>query len=269
VPDAPTFIQLSLVIAAALAFAAGSGISAARLGRPAVSVSMSVAGLLLCLAALASHSISRNDWLPLRDNFDALVWLAVIIGGAGLYLQWRGTVGRIEWVVSPVVVLLLVCAAAFGAAMPHEYTNTLWAWTHRVGVYASPVAFAIAACAGVMYLVLRRKLRSKDVFASADASFGSLERLERLNYRAVRVGFVLLTVGVLTGIVRVLQHDTKLGEQWFWQPKILLSVTAYLLYAVVLHGPINPAFKGKRTAWCSIAGFVLLLATIVVVQQME
>jgi ABC-type uncharacterized transport system permease subunit len=267
VPEAPTHVQLLLVIAAAVAFAASGGVSAARVTSAAVTAALSGVGLLLAAAALITHSITRNNWLPLRDNFDALVWLAFIIGAASLYLQRRTPVGRIEWIASPVIVVLLVCAAAFGAARPHEYTNTLWAWTHRIGVYTGPAVFALAACTGVMYLLLRKKLRSK--VALEPGSFGNLERLEQFNFRAIRVGFVLLSIGIFTGLGRVLQHETSLGNHWFWQPKVLLSTAAFVLYAVVLHSPINPAFNGKKNAICSIAGFLLLLATIVVVQQMK
>ena len=268
-PDAPTHFQLLLVIAAAISFAAAGAVSAARVTGPNVTAILSGAGLVFCAAALTAHSIARDNWLPLRDNFDALVWLATIIGAASLYLQRRAAVGRIEWVASPVVVVLLVCAASFGSSRPHEYTNTLWAWTHRIGVFAGPAVFALAACTGVMYLVLRRKLRSKVALDPGSGSFGNLERLERFNFRAIRIGFVLLSVGIFTGLGNVLQHETKLGQHWFWQPKVLLSSAAFVLYAVVLHSPINPAFNGKKNAICSIAGFLLLLATIVVVQQME
>ncbi|HEX8325263.1 MAG TPA: cytochrome c biogenesis protein CcsA [Tepidisphaeraceae bacterium] len=265
-PDLPTILQLLLVALAAVLVMGGAALSASGVRRGAVM--LPAGGLVLALVAQALHSAGRGDWLPLQDNFDALLWLAILVGGAALYLRWRGTVPKIDLVSGPIVVLLLTGAAVFGRARPHEYTDSLWAWTHRLSTYASPVAFALAACAGVFYLVLRRKLRQKP-HGPPDAGYGSLERLERLNYTAVQIGFALLTVGLVTGLVRALGHSTKMGDHWFWQPKVLLSFGAYAVYAIVLNSPITPALRGRKTAILSIAGFVLLLGTLAAVQQMK
>lgn len=264
-PASPSIPQLVLVIVAAGLFSAGAvASSVVRARREMASLSFSVGGVVICLIAQLLHAIQRQDWLPLQDNFDALVWLAVLLAGATVYLQARRTVGRIEWFVLPVVVLLLIFAAVYGAARPHAYTNSLWAWTHRIGVYLlSPLLFAIAAGAGVMYLVLRAKLRRKHP-GPVDSSFGSLEKFERLNYATVLIGFVLLTIGIIAGFAL---KPAALGSNWYLQPKFLLSAGAYAVYAIVLHSPINPALRGKRTAILSIAGFALLLGVIVSVQQ--
>ncbi|MDB5326536.1 MAG: cytochrome c assembly protein [Phycisphaerales bacterium] len=263
--DLPTIVQLLLVAAAAALIAAGTVLSAR--GRRGTSVFPAV-GLGLALAAQLLHSGDRHDWLPLQDNFDALLWLAILVGGVTLYLRHRGTVPKVDLVTGPIVMVLLIAAAVFGRARPHEYKDTLWDWTHRLSTYASPVAFALAASAGVLYLVLRSKLRQKP-HGPPDASYGSLERLERLNYTAVTIGFALLTVGLITGVFLVLSRDTTLGSHWFWKPKVLLSFGAYAVYALVLHSPYNPALRGKQTAILSIFGFVLLLGTLAVVQAMR
>lgn len=264
-PEVPSILQLMLVTAAAFVFAAGVGASALRIKKDLVSMALTAGGVVVCLLAQMLHSVQRHDWLPLQDNFDSLVWLAILLASATLYLQARRTLGRIEWFVLPVVILLLAFAAIYGSARPHAYTNSLWGLTHRIGVYLSPLLFAIAAGAGVMYLVLRGKLRSKH-HAPVDSSFGSLEKFERLNYAAVTVGFVLLTIGIIAGFAL---HPSTLGERWYLQPKMLLSIGAYVLYAIIVHSPINPAIRGKRTAILSIAGFALLLGVIVTVQQMK
>ena len=264
--DLPTLVQLLLVAAAALAVAGGVVVSAT--GRRRGVVTLPAVGLALALVAQILHARRRGDPWPLQDNFDALLWLAILIGLASLYLRARGTVPKVDWVSGPIVVLLLAAAAVFGRARPHEYTDSLWAWTHRLTAYASPVAFAVAACAGVWYLLLRRKLRQKP-HGPPDASYGSLERLERLNYTAVQIGFVLLTVGLASGLTRTIGHPTRLGEHWFYQPKVLLSFVTYAVYAVVLHSPITPTLRGKKTAILSIAGFVLLLGTLAAVQGVK
>jgi ABC-type transport system involved in cytochrome c biogenesis permease subunit len=264
----PTAAQIVLVLLAALLVASGVGLSIPK--APALRLWTAIftcAGIAVATVALVWHAVQRRSWFPLDDNFDSLLWLAILTALMSLYLQGRKAIGRIEWFLLPIVVLLLCAAAFFGVAVPHEYTRSLWNNLHLIAVFTGPIALALAAASGIMYLVLRARLRNKS--APVDARFGSLERLEHLTYNAVTIGFALLTVGLITGVVRAVQADTKLGTHWFWQPKVLLAMAAYVLYALVLHSPINPSFRGRRTAILSIAGFVLLLGTIGVVQVMR
>jgi ABC-type transport system involved in cytochrome c biogenesis permease subunit len=77
---------------------------------------------------------------------------------------------------------------------------------------------------------------------------------------AVVLGFALLTVGMVTGVVRWLNGThVPVG-------KITLSSLAWLAYAIVLHAPINPRFRGRKAAMLSIFGFALMIATLVAVQ---
>lgn len=225
---------------------------------------LSVAGTVLSLIALIWHAVQRGSWVPLDDNFDAILWIAILTAMVSLYLQRQKMIGRIDWVLSPIVALLLLSAAFFGTMMPHGYTHTLWGTLHRFSVFTGPIFLALAAACGTMYLILSARLRNKH--SVVDARFGSLERLEHLNYTSVSIGFALLTIGLITGVVRAVESNTRFGDQWFLNPKIVLSVVAYVLYALVLHSPINPSFRGRRTAILSIAGFILLLGTLGLVQ---
>lgn len=265
-PDGPTIAQLIWIAVAAVLLAGGT-IASAKRRRP-LAAGLSVAGLLAAILAQTLHALHRNDWIPLQDNFDALLWLAILLAATSLYLRRNPAMTPIDRIATPIAVLLMAGAAFYGKARPHEYTDSLWAWTHRLSAYASPLAFALAAGAGVGYLTLRSKLRNRR-HAPPDAQFGSLERYERVNYLAVQIGFALLTIGLVSGLIRALAPGSKLGSHWWMSPKVLLSFGTYAVYAVVLHSPINPAFRGSKTAVLSIAGFVLLMGTLVAVQQMK
>ena len=38
------------------------------------------------------------------------------------------------------------------------------------------------------------------------------------------------------------------------------------MYAIVLHAPINPIFRGRRAAFLSMLGFALMIGTLIAVQ---
>jgi ABC-type uncharacterized transport system permease subunit len=269
--------QLALVLAAAALFAAAAGLSLLR-ARAAWEASAAVrvaakatgqVGFLAGLAVLVWHSAGRQTWLPLGDNFDTLACLGVLLAGFVLYVQAYRPLRGLDWFLLPVVSLLLAAAAVFGRTKPHEYVDTTWSWVHRVTAYGGAVAFAVAGAAGLMYLIANRRLRSKATkLAGPGANLGSLERLERLTLSAVGLGFALLTIGAVTGLARIaqVQGDTTLGERWFLNPKVLLALGVWVVYAVVLHSPINPSFRGRKAAVLSVVGFVLMIGTVVAVQ---
>ena len=86
----------------------------------------------------------------------------------------------------------------------------------------------------------------------------SLERLEHLTMVSVTVGFALLTVGLITGYVRFRPNQLPVV-------KLALATLAWVVYAVVLHAPFNPRFRGRRAALLSVLGFALMVGTIIVV----
>jgi len=155
-----------------------------------------------------------------------------------------------------------------GKAKPQQYVDTTWSWVHRVTSYSGAAAFGIAGAAGAMFLLASRRLRHKT--PANGPALGSLERLERITYSSVTLGFALLTIGLVTGIVRVLRDggSTKLGEHWFASPKVVGAFAVWIVYAIVLHSPINPRFRGRKVAVLSIVGLVLMIGTLVAVNFM-
>ena len=267
--------QTALLIAAIACFAAATGLSLLRIRRDGDGVRFAAKaaaylGLLLGVCVLAWHSAQRNTWLPLGDNFDTLVCLGLLLAGFVLYIQVYRPIRGLDWFLLPIVILLLTAAAVFGQTQPHAYVDETWSWVHRITAYGGAAAFAVACAAGLMYLIVNRRLRSKQyVLAAPSQSFGSLERLEHLTLMAVGLGFALLTIGAVTGLVRIGRSpsgETTLGERWYLNPKVLLACGVWLVYAVVLHSPINPSFRGRKAAVLSVVGFVLMVGTLVAVQ---
>ncbi len=48
--------------------------------------------------------------------------------------------------------------------------------------------------------------------------------------------------------------------------KVGLAASVWLVYAVVLHAPLNPVFRGRRAAVLSVVGFVLMVGAVVAAQ---
>ena len=174
----------------------------------------------------------------------------------------------LDWFIMPVVILLLCAAAVFGRSKWHPYIPATWLWVHLVSTFGGAVAFVIAGAVGAMYLITNARLRSKA--AAIGPGFGSLERLEHFTRISVTLGFALLTIALITGFIDILQKGgaTRLGAHWFLKPKVLLASSVWVVYALVLHAPINPSFRGRKAAMLSILGFLLMIGTLIAVQFM-
>jgi ABC-type uncharacterized transport system permease subunit len=278
---APNFGQLALLCLAIVCFAAEGGLSLiqlrvapnlARFGPKAAGY----AGITAALALLLWHVAGRDQWIPLDDNFEALLWLGLLVAGFAVYVQRTKPLGGLDWFLSPIIVLLLIGAGYFGRLRPHQYVDTAWSVVHRVSAYGGAAAFAVACAGGAVYLLASRRLRRKDLSAdlatelAAPPLLGSLERLERMIDASVTIGFGLLSIALVTGAVKII-HDgphTELGPRWFESPKIWLAVSVWLIYALVLHTPISPSIRGRKAAMLSIVGFVLMVGTLVATQFM-
>ena len=259
----PTTGQLVLLGLAVALFAAGVGVAVARAwGRSSDALRLPgkaclYGGIVAAIGVIAWHAVGRHEWLPVNDNFESLVWLGVLLALFVMYTQHAKPVGGLELFVMPIVIVLLVAAGFFGRLEPQEYRELredTWMWVHRVSAYGGAVAFAMAAAGGAMYVLASRRLRNKTPLKG----FGSLERLEHLTMVSVTVGFALLTVGLVTGLVRYRPNQLPVT-------KLALASLAWVVYAVVLHAPFNPRFRGQRAAILSVFGFALVVGTIVVV----
>jgi len=253
----PNVGQILLIVSAAAALGVSAALAPSPRSRP-----LAILAIVIALATLAWHSISRGSWVPLEHNFDALVWLGLLIAIFVAYVQWRRPVAGLEWFVLPIASMLFLGAAYFGRFKPHEYIDSTWSWVHRLSSFASAVALAIAGAGGLMYLIANRRLRDKTRVWSSP--LGSLERLEHLTFLSVTLGFALLTIAVVTGLDYLVRGRAH-AEGWL-APKILLGMGVWIVYAVALHAPIAPALRGRKVAILSVCGFVLLVGTIVATQ---
>ena len=259
----PTNGQIALLLAAVVLFAAGGIVSFIRLSKPTnamrwVTKSCMYLGITAAIAALLWHSITRGGWTPLGDNFDALVWLGLLLASFVAYVQRTKPLAALDWFVMPIVILLLLSAVVFGRTEFHHYVGQAWTSIHLISNLAGAAAFAIAAASGAMYVLASKRLRSKQPVGPA---LGSLERLEHLTMTAVTLGFALLTIGIITGVIQLFGQGKSTSPA-----KVILAASVWLVYAVVLHAPINPVFRGRRAALLSIIGFVLMVGALVAAQ---
>ncbi|UCC66838.1 MAG: c-type cytochrome biogenesis protein CcsB [Deltaproteobacteria bacterium] len=196
---------------------------------------------------------------PVVNLHESLSFFAWAIVGFFLVLRHRYRVDVLGAFVSPLASLLIIWAAI----LPKEIfplpppLRSYWLPIHVTFAFLGDGIFALACCAGVIYLIQERFVKSKRVGVLSQR-LPSLEVLDEINYRSLTIGFPLLTVGIITGAVWA---NYAWGSYWSWDPKETWSLITWLLYAALLHQRLMVGWRGKKAAIMSIVGFGAVLFT--------
>jgi cytochrome c-type biogenesis protein CcsB len=145
----------------------------------------------------------------------------------------------------------LYLPADINPLMPALQSN--WLTYHVITCFLGYAAFAVACGVSIMYLI-----KAKSEEGGSDAAGGLLsvfpptKVLDDLNYKAIMVGFPLLTLGIITGAAWA---NYAWGTYWSWDPKETWSLIVWFIYAAFLHARFTKGWVGRRAAWLSIIGF--------------
>ena len=86
--------------------------------------------------------------------------------------------------------------------------------------------------------------------------FSHSEELDTLSYRSILIGFVLLTIGLISGAVWA---NEAWGTWWSWDPKETWAFISWMFYAAYLHMRISKGWQGRRPALMATTGFLVVL----------
>lgn len=143
-----------------------------------------------------------------------------------------------------------------GAISANSFTQIIFP-IHVTLVIFSYAAFVVTFVCGVMYLIQEHELKAKH-FGAAFRRLPALTTCDEIGYRSLSVGFVLLTLGVVTGIVWNNQRD---GRYWHNDPKEVMALATWLIYLFIMHYRLTAGWRGRRVALLSIIGLAVVLLT--------
>ncbi len=221
-------------------------------------------GSLMIKIGLVFHTISLTSRtveaarLPLSNQYEFATSFAWGIAICYFEFERRYKFKVLGTFVTPLLLIVIFYAAMqsrdIRPLMPALQSN--WILIHVSTAIFSYGAFAIACGISMMYL-LRDKFK-QDTFITKNMP--SLQMLDTISYRAIALGFVMLTVVIVSGAIWA---DKAWGRYWQWDPKETWSFITWVIYAIYLHVRISKGWKDKKTAWFAIIGFVSILFTYV------
>ena len=220
------------------------------------------AGFLLVVAGFVVHTLCivvrgiNAGRLPLTNQYEfasAFAW--------GIALCFLVFVKKYKFDALGMVVAPLIFLVAGYAFMLNREINSLmpalqsgWLGFHVCTAIVAYGGFGVAFGIALLYL-LKGKLNGPLSERIPDE-----RTLDTLIYRAVALGFLFLTLCMITGAIWA---KRAWGSYWNWDPKETWSLITWIIYAIFLHLRLRGAVSGKKAALLAVIGFICVIFTYV------
>ncbi len=236
-----------------------------HIGRLATATLAAAVLLHTFVAGMFTVELGQLPFVGTPAVISSFVWLLAV---AYLYTEMV-TDDRCLGVFITLILAALQTLSSFGdgARELSPALNTVWFNVHVVSLLLAYVAFAMAFVVGTSYVLLFRELKSAKIGFFAER-LPSLQFIDGMNQKAVVIGWLFLTSGLVVGAIWLsqLQPHTigpKAQAMSLLDPKIFMVVLNWLVYSFAIYARQVVGWTGKRAAWLSAVGFAMVLFNLV------
>ena len=189
------------------------------------------------------------------------LWLAVVVYWVE---SWLVNLQGMNALVLPVAAVASLLPALFGGFQMPEYAQRFEFRAHLVVAMAAYSLFTLAAMHALLMALLERRLHGNPAqVGRRDGPFANLPpllSLESLLFRMLGLGFILLTLTLLSG---ALFSETLFGEALRFNHKTVFGILSWLIFGGLLLGRRLYGWRGRRALRWTLSGFVVLLLAYV------
>lgn len=212
---------------------------------------------LMLFTAWVLHGLMLAEGLlgnPPRFGFapalSTTVWLVLAVYAieSRLFPQLQG-----QWLLAGLGAMAVALAAVFEGSS-YVKAASIWLPLHWALGIASYGLFAAAVVHGGLMQRSEHAMR----LAAQNYTGIPLMTLERLTFRFVEAGFVLLSATLLVGWLFA-EQLYGMGRAWQWNHKTIFSVLAWMTFALLLVGRARLGWRGLRAVRVLYLGCGLLL----------
>jgi len=205
------------------------------------------AAIIVDVAGIGSDAVgARFGFAP---ALSATIWLVVgVYGVESRFIPLPGA----RRVLALTAIVALIVALAFPGEF-HPQVAFAWSPLHWVLGIVCYGLFGTAVLHALLLDARERRLRSSTI--SGDGGGVPLLRLERLTFRFVAAGFVVLSAAIVLGALN--------APAWRWDHKTVFSILGWVTFGALLAGRQAFGWRGRRaTRWLYVGAALLLLAYV-------
>ena len=237
-----------------------------QIGRLATTTLAAAALIHTFVIGMQTVQVGHLPFAGTEAVISAFVWLLAV---AYLYTEVTTDERAMGVFIVPLLVVLQG-VSALGDRVIEPAAPVLdspWFAVHVLSLLFAYAGFALACVVGITYVLLFRELKSKQLGFFAER-LPSLQVLDKMNGRAVGVGWLFLTAGLVVGAVWLFQlqpdsADPRVRAMSFFDPKISIVLLSWGVYSFEIYARRSFGWSGKRAAWLSALGFSIVLLNLV------
>ena len=216
--------------------------------------------LFLTLILHISYLITRTiefDHPPITNVFEIFTVLAFAISFSYFILELvtdiRGT--------GPFIIILSILFQVISSLFIKDLTEVKEVLrNHLLGshVLTALLGYAgmtISAVYGILYLILYKDIKLNK-FGLIFNRLPNLEVLEKMSFYSAVIGFSLLTVAIIIGMIWLPKEFPNFS---YADPKLIGSILVWVLYGIGIFSKIFLKWRGKKVVTFSILGFIIAI----------
>lgn len=181
-----------------------------------------------------------------------LALLALVINSLVFLNGLREPINSLYLILFPISALTLILALA----SPSTKSATMLPYSLQAHILTSVLAYSFLAIAALHALLAgyqNWQLKHKHQNALM-RTLPALETMEKLLFKLIWLGEILLTASLLTGFY---VYDDFFAQQLIH--KVTFSIVAWLVYAVLIYGRYHYGWRGQRAINWTWVGFLAIL----------
>nr|WQM57725.1 cytochrome c heme attachment protein [Fagus japonica] len=244
----------------------------------------------ICITGLLVTRWIYSKHLPLSDLYESFIFLSWSLSIIHMVPYFKKKKNHLNAITAPIVIFTQGFATSGFLTEMHQSVILVPALqSHWLMMHVSMMVLGYAAllCGSLLSVALivitfRKVIRNFEKSNNESFSFGEIQyineknnvlwntsfissknyymsqfiqQLDHWSYRIISLGFIFLTIGILSGAVWA---NEAWGSYWNWDPKETWAFITWTVFAIYLHIRTNKNLEGVNSAIVSSMGFLII-----------
>jgi ABC-type uncharacterized transport system permease subunit len=214
----------------------------------------------LSLIPIAMHGYLLWQGIFANGGFDLnvfnalslIIWLTLLVYWVARFFY---PIGTLQALVLPMAAVTLLLPGVFPADHQLAHTDLLAFKLHITVAMLAYSLFTIAMLHAVLISLVEKRLRHATL-PRVLRDLPPLLTMESLLFRMIGIGFILLTLTLISG---VMFSEEIFGKAWQFNHKVLFGFISWCVFAVLIGGHHFYGWRGRIAVRWTVSGFAFLL----------
>ncbi len=206
--------------------------------------------VVLHMVAIVDLAFSVRH-LPVDNFYETISVCAFLVALLFLFTYWRYQFSSLSVFLFPLVSLMTLIAAMETpvGSWSNPKVRDAWLAVHVFLILIGYAALLLTAVASIFYLIRERQLKRKKSSTSLFDRLPPLGTLDNLISRSMAIGFVFITLGVITASTWAFIES---GTRWIAEGKIAISFFTWLLCLIMVFLRATAGWRGRKAALMAV-----------------